>query len=114
MCSSDLKPGAILLNAGRGPVIDNKALLSWHGERNDVTLLLDVWEDEPVVDRQLAQRVRIGTPHIAGYSLDGKIRGTWMLYRAFCLQQGITSDIELAECLASAGPAPEIQLDGSE
>jgi len=109
-----IKPGAILLNAGRGPVIDNKALLSWHGERNDVTLLLDVWEDEPVVDRQLAQRVRIGTPHIAGYSLDGKIRGTWMLYRAFCLQQGITPDIELAECLASAGPEPEIQLDGSE
>ncbi|MBN1007527.1 4-phosphoerythronate dehydrogenase PdxB [Amphritea pacifica] len=109
-----IKPGAILLNAGRGPVIDNKALLNWHRGRADVTLLLDVWEEEPVVDSQLAQRVRIGTPHIAGYSLDGKIRGTWMLYRAFCQQQGITPDIELADCLASAGPAPDIQLDGSE
>ncbi|MBN0986121.1 4-phosphoerythronate dehydrogenase PdxB [Amphritea pacifica] len=109
-----IKPGAILLNAGRGPVIDNKALLNWHRGRSDVTLLLDVWEEEPVVDSQLAQRVRIGTPHIAGYSLDGKIRGTWMLYRAFCQQQGITPDIELADCLASAGPAPDIQLDGSE
>lgn len=109
-----IKSGAILLNAGRGPVIDNKALLHWHQQRADVTLLLDVWEDEPVVDSQLAQRARIGTPHIAGYTLDGKIRGTWMLYRAFCLQQGIIPEIELADCLANAGPAPEIVLDGSE
>ncbi len=109
-----LKPGAVLLNAGRGPVIDNAALLAWHQQRSDVTLLLDVWEDEPVVDSHLAQRVRIGTPHIAGYSLDGKIRGTWMLYRAFCLQQGLTPEIELADCLADAGPAPEIVLSGSE
>ncbi|WP_428036384.1 4-phosphoerythronate dehydrogenase [Amphritea sp.] len=109
-----IKPGAILLNAGRGPVIDNKALLNWHQGRSDVTLLLDVWEDEPVVDSHLAQRVRIGTPHIAGYTLDGKIRGTWMLYRAFCQQQGITPGIELSDCLAHAGPAPEIVLDGSE
>ncbi|WP_299196808.1 4-phosphoerythronate dehydrogenase [uncultured Amphritea sp.] len=109
-----IKPGAILLNAGRGPVIDNKALLHWHQQRADVTLVLDVWEDEPVVDSHLAQRARIGTPHIAGYTLDGKIRGTWMLYRAFCLQQGITPEIELSDCLANAGPAPEILLEGSE
>ncbi|UTW01751.1 4-phosphoerythronate dehydrogenase PdxB [Amphritea atlantica] len=109
-----IKPGAILLNAGRGPVIDNKALLDWHCKRNDVTLLLDVWEAEPVVDAHLAQRVRIGTPHIAGYSLDGKIRGTWMLYRAFCLQQNIVPQIELSDCLAEAGPEPEVQLQGGE
>lgn len=79
-----LKPNAILINAGRGPVIDNEALLSFTEDRPDVTLVLDVWEKEPEVNRQLASHVRIATPHIAGYSLEGKIRGTWMLYQAYC------------------------------
>ncbi|MDO6564920.1 4-phosphoerythronate dehydrogenase [Amphritea sp. 1_MG-2023] len=105
---------AILLNAGRGPVIDNAALLAWHRQRPDVTLLLDVWEHEPHVDSALAQQVRIGTPHIAGYTLDGKIRGTWMLYQAFCQHQGITPTMALSECLAQAGAVPQIALRGGE
>ena len=109
-----IKPDSILLNAGRGPVIDNAALLSWHRQRSDVTLLLDVWEEEPKVDESLAQQVRIGTPHIAGYSLDGKIRGTWMLYAAFCQHLGIKPEIDLADCLADAGNELQITLDGSE
>lgn len=79
-----LKPGAILLNAGRGPVIDNAALLELVERRQDLTLVLDVWESEPGLNVRLAQRCAIATPHIAGYSLDGKIRGTWMLYRELC------------------------------
>ncbi|BBB26477.1 4-phosphoerythronate dehydrogenase PdxB [Amphritea japonica] len=109
-----VKPDSIVLNAGRGPVIDNVALLDWHRKRPDVTLLLDVWEEEPKVDPQLAQQVRIGTPHIAGYSLDGKIRGTWMLYTAFCQHVGIQPEIELADCLAEADSPLQIVLDGSE
>ncbi|MEH6577056.1 MAG: 4-phosphoerythronate dehydrogenase PdxB [Amphritea sp.] len=101
-----LKTGAILLNAGRGPVIDNRALLTWHLQRSDVTLVLDVWEDEPVVDAGLAERVRIGTPHIAGYSLDGKIRGTYMLYLAFCERYALQPEFSLQQCL----PAPEQPL----
>ena len=54
-----LKPNAILINAGRGPVIDNEALLSFTEDRPDVTLVLDVWEKEPEVNRQLASHVRI-------------------------------------------------------
>lgn len=81
---SGLNQGAILLNAGRGPVIDNAALFEVKQKRDDITLILDVWEHEPVVDPELAALTEIATPHIAGYSHDGKIRGTFMLYEACC------------------------------
>ncbi len=97
-----LRPGAVLLNAGRGPVINNQDLLNWHRLREDVTLILDVWEHEPAVDAELAARVRIGTPHIAGYSLEGKVRGTFMLYEAFCQAQGIPPILTLDDCLPPA------------
>ncbi len=44
--------------------------------------ILDVWDNEPEIDRELLQMVDIGTPHIAGYSLDGKVNGTGMAVRA--------------------------------
>lgn len=96
---SRLKPGAILLNAGRGPAIDNQALLELMPLRPDLTLILDVWEHEPQVDAQLAAYCEIATPHIAGYSLDGKIRGSWMLYDAWCRSQGRLPEQELVEFL---------------
>ncbi|GGK61356.1 4-phosphoerythronate dehydrogenase PdxB [Amphritea balenae] len=108
-----VKQGAVLLNAGRGPVIDNTALLNWHLIREDVTLLLDVWEDEPRVGSELAERVRIGTPHIAGYSLDGKIRGTWMLYNAFCEHRGLVPDVDFKQCLSEI-VQPVVKLTGKE
>jgi len=91
-----LKPNAILLNAGRGPVIDNQALLQVKQQREDLTLVLDVWEHEPVVDPALAALTEIATPHIAGYSHDGKIRGTYMLYEACCRALGreVTKSLE--------------------
>lgn len=97
-----LKPNAILINAGRGPVIDNRALLRFSDDRPDITLVLDVWEKEPEVNLSLASRVRIATPHIAGYSLEGKIRGTWMLYQAYCLFAGISSSITFDGLLPTA------------
>jgi len=99
-----LRPGAILLNAGRGPAIDNSALLEVSEQRPDLTLVLDVWEHEPVVDHCLAERVRIVSPHIAGYSQDGKIRGTWMLYRACCEFLGLPLEHPLEHFL----PAPAL------
>ncbi len=94
-----LKQHAILLNAGRGPVIDNAALLEVCRSRPDLTLVMDVWEQEPAVDAQLAGLCAIATPHIAGYSLDGKIRGTWMLYRALCEHLGLPVETTLHEVL---------------
>lgn len=101
---STLKPDAILLNAGRGPVIDNLALKALLQQRPDLTCVLDVWEHEPRVDAELAQHVAIGTPHIAGYSLDGKIRGTWMLYEAYCRWAGLASKISFESVL----PNPDV------
>lgn len=81
---AQLKPGAVLLNCGRGPVIDNQALLAFLQQRDDVRVVLDVWEPEPVISRALQEKVEIGTPHIAGYSYDGKLNGTEMIYQALC------------------------------
>ncbi len=46
--------------------------------------MLDTWENEPAINLTMLQHTLLGTPHIAGYSLDGKIRGTTMVYRACC------------------------------
>lgn len=99
-----LRPGAILLNAGRGGAIDGAALLSVARQRPDLTLVLDVWEAEPCIDPALAPYVRIGSPHIAGYSLDGKIRGTYMLYQALCQYLHLPEPAPLREYL----PVPSV------
>src|SRR5690606_505754 len=79
-----LKEGAVLLNCGRGAVIDNQALLQLLRQRSDLRVVLDVWESEPGISRELLDKVALGTPHIAGYSFDGKLRGTEMIYEALC------------------------------
>jgi erythronate-4-phosphate dehydrogenase len=79
-----LKPGAVLINCGRGPVIDNQALLDVLNERDDLNVVLDVWEPEPDISLELLNKVLLGSPHIAGYSYDGKLNGTEMIYQAFC------------------------------
>lgn len=102
---SGLNKGAILLNAGRGPVIDNAALFEVKQQREDITLILDVWEHEPVVDPKLAALAEIATPHIAGYSHDGKIRGTFMLYEACC--QAL--DVDQSKTLEDFLPEPSMR-----
>lgn len=84
-----LKPNAVLLNCGRGPVIDNADLLAFLSQRSDVRVVLDVWEPEPDISLDLLDKVQLGSPHIAGYSYDGKLNGTEMIYQALCrhLQQ---------------------------
>lgn len=79
-----LRPGAWLINSSRGPVIDNVALYQLLQQRSDLQVALDVWESEPLVDPQLAARCALATPHVAGYSLDGKLRGTAQIYQALC------------------------------
>ena len=79
-----LQQGSWLINASRGAVVDNAALKQFLTQRQDVRVALDVWEAEPQVDAELAQRCDMATAHIAGYSLDGKIRGTVHIYQAFC------------------------------
>jgi len=80
---TNIKPGAIIINTSRGPVIDNVALLK-EQEKKNFNLILDVWENEPSINTELLEKVKIGTPHIAGYSFEGKVNGTWMIYDSLC------------------------------
>ncbi|MCU7497243.1 MAG: 4-phosphoerythronate dehydrogenase [Ignavibacteria bacterium] len=79
-----VKPGAIVINASRGPVINNKALLECLSSRTDISVVLDVWENEPSISSKLLEKVDIASPHIAGYSLEGKINGTLIIREALC------------------------------
>ncbi len=74
---------SILINTARGSVIDNAALLN-HLQDKHLTTVLDVWEGEPTILPKLLDACILGTPHIAGYSLDGRVRGTEMIYQACC------------------------------
>jgi erythronate-4-phosphate dehydrogenase len=76
-----LKDHTILVNSSRGSVIDNMALEKVIDKKN-LTVILDVWENEPVINSSLLKKVFIGTPHIAGYSYEGKVNGTMMIYTA--------------------------------
>lgn len=97
-----LGENAIVINAGRGPVIDNTALLKAGQQRSDLLLALDVWEHEPAVNAELAARCEFVSPHIAGYSLDGKIRGTYMLYQALCKHLQVECEEALTDFLPEA------------
>lgn len=88
-------PGTVLVNAGRGGVIDNGALTNCLERGQDLDVVLDVWEFEPDASPELIQQVDIATPHIAGYSLDGKIRGTEMIYHSFCRFFGLPARVHL-------------------
>lgn len=78
----EMREGAWLLNAARGPVVDGTALLRAVTTRRLGAAALDVWEDEPAPNPGLGARVDLGTPHIAGYAFDGKVRGTVMVEQA--------------------------------
>lgn len=97
-----LKTGSWLINASRGAVVDNRALRELLSQRRDLHVVLDVWEGEPQVDVALAALCRIATPHIAGYSLDGKLRGTAQIYQALCQHLEVAASIELAQLMPTA------------
>jgi len=100
---------ACLINTSRGAVVDNTILKTFLGGEY-TNAILDVWEHEPAIDPDLVKKVYLATPHIAGYSLDGKIRGTWMVYRQVCewLGREVASSLK---ALLDAAPASELQID---
>ncbi|HHG5609892.1 TPA: 4-phosphoerythronate dehydrogenase PdxB, partial [Pseudomonas aeruginosa] len=101
-----LRPGTWLVNASRGAVVDNQALRRLLEGGADLEVALDVWEGEPQADPELAARCLIATPHIAGYSLEGKLRGTAQIYQAYCAWRGIAERVSLQDVL------PETWLAG--
>ena len=97
-----LKEGAVLLNSSRGAVVETEAIKAALESGKLSGACLDVWEYEPKVDIDLLNAVDIATPHIAGYSFDGKIKGLMMIYRACCQHFGITPDRSIDEFLTAA------------
>jgi len=79
-----LNDDVILINTARGGVINEAALKNHLACHKDMKVVLDVWEDEPDIDLDLLTQSDIGTPHIAGYSADGKIRATEMIFESIC------------------------------
>lgn len=96
---NQLKPNTWLLNCCRGEVIDNRALIKFKQQRDDVKLVLDVWEGEPNPMAELVALAEFATPHIAGYSLEGKARGTFMLYQKLCDELGVQAKQSLMSLL---------------
>lgn len=73
-----MRPDSILVNASRGPVVDNVAWREYLKSHSMAKGVIDVWETEPIPDSELLQLAEIATPHIAGYSIEGKERATRM------------------------------------
>lgn len=107
-----LEPGSWFINASRGAVVDNQALRELLPQRTDLQVVLDVWEGEPQADVELAALCRIATPHIAGYSLDGKLRGTAQIYQALCQHLGVAPSVELQQLMPAAWLS-ELTVDAS-
>ena len=76
--------GSFLINTSRGPVTDNPGLLRALTIKKLSGAVLDVWEGEPQISEELLRAVEVGTPHIAGYSRDGKANATLFIYREAC------------------------------
>ncbi len=100
---ASVKRGAIFLNASRGAVVDSESL-AVAGRLGPV--VLDVWENEPNIDIELLCGVDLASPHIAGYSFDGKIAGLIMIYRALCEHFGLEPKHEAGDFL----PEPEVPV----
>lgn len=79
---NSMRPGTILINSSRGEVFDEEAVLNYREKIGG--LILDVWRKEPNISEQLLQVCDLATPHVAGYSFDGKVRATNMIYQALC------------------------------
>lgn len=103
---------AIFLNAARGSVVNEADLGSVLAAGKSLNLVLDVWANEPNIDVGLLDRVSIGSAHIAGYSLDGKVRGTEMIYRAACEYLGVNPSWSAEQALPEA-PLGEMRFASS-
>ncbi|HUT31035.1 MAG TPA: 4-phosphoerythronate dehydrogenase [Sedimentisphaerales bacterium] len=100
-----LKPGCVFINTARGAVTDTGALKTAVNSGKLGGTILDVWENEPNIDVELLRMVDLSTPHIAGYSLDGKIAGMIMIYNAACKYFGL----EPVKTIEDFLPEPQVR-----
>ena len=86
---SSLTEDQLLINTSRGEVIETSSLLARLEAPNAPTVVLDVFEHEPRVNAELVEKVWLVTPHIAGYSLEGKVQGSEVVYQALSRYMGL-------------------------
>ena len=85
---------SLLIHTSRGGVVDETALLE-RLQDNSLYAAIDVWESEPLINTELASETILSTPHIAGYSYDGKLRGTKMMAKAIENFSGLKVNLEI-------------------
>jgi len=105
-----LRDRCAFLNTSRGGVVDTRALKATIKSNKLGAVVLDVWENEPNIDTELLEMVDIGTPHIAGYSLDGKITGMIMIYEAACKYFGLEPKYDAEDFLPEPA-VPQLEVD---
>jgi erythronate-4-phosphate dehydrogenase len=105
-----MKRGAILINTSRGSVVETDALKHTLSDGHLSTAVLDVWEKEPNINTSLLELVSLGTQHIAGHSLDGKVNALRMNYEAVCRFLSKPIDLEINASLLDP-VVREIKID---
>jgi len=108
---SSMLPDACLINSCRGAVVDNQALLKHLQSHPHFQAILDVYENEPAPSDELMKACLLTTPHIAGYSLDGKYGGTAMIYEAVCDVLALPKRLKLAQLISEA-PVRKVSFSG--
>ena len=108
-----LKDGAIFINSSRGGVVKTEAVKGAIKNEKLLAVVLDVWENEPNIDNELLGMVDIGTPHIAGYSYDGKIKGMVMVYEAMCRCLGLEIKAKVEDFMGEP-IVPRIEVGGDK
>lgn len=93
-----MSPHTMLINSARGPVIDAAALEA-DIDATERQVVLDVFEHEPQISESLLSKLAIATPHIAGYTLEGKLRGTQIIYDALCEKLGVLPVLSMHQLL---------------
>ncbi|WP_287418579.1 4-phosphoerythronate dehydrogenase [Reinekea sp.] len=91
---AQMRPGAWLINAGRGPVVVEDALLE-RLSAGQLNAVLDVWPNEPQVAQSLLSEVALASPHVAGYSLEGRANGTAMIAHQLAQWAGLSLSDEV-------------------
>lgn len=103
-----LPENAVFLNAGRGGILSADTLARVQAHRPDIRWVLDVWDPEPEIPLALLPQVSLATGHIAGYSAEGRVRGTWMLRQA--LARALDAPLTDASPLSLLPQAPDVAI----
>ncbi len=108
---ASLKRKPYIINTSRGEVIETAALLNALNEGTIAQAVIDVWENEPDINIDLLKQVMIGTPHIAGYSADGKANATRMSLDAICRFFKIKANYQVLAPAPNPGVIEAASLD---